>query len=261
MKLSIIIVNYNTKKLTLNCLKSIDRHPYDAKFEVLTVDNNSSDGSVEALEKFNSKNFNLKIIQNKKNLGFSKANNKGIKASKGEYVLLLNSDTEVKNDSLNNLLKVAENLEDAGVVGAKLLNTDKTVQSSVFKLPTISRSVKQYLLDKKNILDKYAPKTQSTTEVEVVVGAAFLITPEALKKVGTLDEKYFMYFEDFDYCRKIRRKGLKVYYTPKSEIIHHHGASGGDFSKLIASSKTYHGLLRHYLIFLITKIGQKINVS
>ncbi len=261
MELSIIIVNFNTRKLTLDCIKSILVYPPKVGYEIVIVDNASSDDSLEALKKFKSVRRlggKLRIIENGANLGFSKANNIGIKSAHGRYVLLLNSDTKVKRDSLYNLYKFASSKSFAGVVGARLLNPDKSIQSSVFRLPTISRAVMHYLFGKR-ILDKYAPKGDEPVEVESVVGAAFLLTPRVIGEVGFLDERYFMYFEDLDYCRKVRSKGLKVYYVPQSQIIHYHGASKGKMEFLVKSSKTYHGMIGHYIFNSIIWLGQKIN--
>ena len=258
MKLSIIIVNYNTANITLDCLRSIEKYPFSHSFEVILVDNNSQDGSKEIFSKFKTKKFKFKYIYRNNNLGFSKANNIGIKNSQGEFVLLLNSDTEVIKNSLDMFLSQAQKLNNAGVVGCKLLNSDKSIQESVFNLPSVGRSISQYIFKSNEDLNKYYPKTNLPKEVESVVGAAFLITPQALKKLGGLDEKYFMYFEDLDYCRKARASGFKVYYLPEVKIIHHHGASKGDWKKMINSSKLYHGALVHYIIFLITWFGQKL---
>ena len=259
MKLSIVIVNYNTKDLTLACLKSLEKYPLTGEFEVILVDNASQDGSEKLFSKFKTSKYKFKYIYRDQNLGFSKGNNVGIRESKSDYVLLLNSDTEVLKGSLDRYLYDTHKLTDAGVVGARLLNSDKTVQSSVFRLPNIVRAFRQYILRQGNILDKYYPTSKDVIEVESVVGAAFMITPKALKKVGGLPEKYFMYFEDLDYCREVRKKGLKVYYLPQVEIVHHHGKSGGDWRKLVKSSKIYHGALTHYIIFFITWFGQKLS--
>ena len=263
MKLSIIVVNYKTKDITLNCLRSLDKFPYSGKFEVLLVDNGSHDGSVKVFKNFKPKKYLLKIIENRNNLGFSKANNIGIKKSKGEYVLLLNSDTITTKNAIDGLVSFAQERKDAGVVVPRLLNVDKSVQGSVFRKPTLVRTIKQYWLQQKGLLDKYAPKASKPVEVEVAVGAAFLITPEARKKVGLLNEKYFMFFEDFDYCRKVRNAGLKIYYLPHSKIIHLHGKSGEKLSqnkdqwkRLIPGSKIYHGVITHYLIWFVIRTSQ-----
>lgn len=263
MKLSIIIVSYNTKKLTLSCLESLDKYPYSGKFEVIIVDNNSTDGSQSAVAKYKPKNYKLLPVQNKENSGFSKGNNIGIRKAKGEYILLLNSDTEVLKDSLNGLMDFAIKHKEVGVVAPKLVNKDGSVQYSVFRLPSINRAIRQYIFAEGKILDKYVPEAKTPTEVEVVVGAAFLITPAARKKAGLLDERYFMYFEDIDYCRKVRKAGLKVYYLPSTKVVHIHGASGQaskeQMNRLISASKIYHGLVRHHIIQVLIKVGRKLH--
>lgn len=266
MKLSIIIVNYNTRKITLNCLKSIEKHPYKEKFEVYLVDNGSTDGSVDTFRKFKPRKFKFVFIENGKNLGFSKANNIGIKKSKGEYKLLLNSDTLLKDNALDKLMKFALNHPDSGIIAPRLLNEDLSIQPSVFRLPTLLRTIRQYWFNEKGLLDKYAPSGKESLEVEAVVGAAFLITPLALKKVGYLNEKYFMFFEDLDYCREVRKANLKIYYLPFVEVIHLHGKSGQNISenkdqwrRLIPGSKIYHGKVVHYLRWFVMRISQVFN--
>ncbi len=263
MKLSVIIVNYNTKEITLDCLRSLEKNPFRSQFEVILVDNASSDGSEASLSKFRSSKFSYTFVRNDRNLGFAKANNIGLKKAKGEYCLLLNSDTLVLEDSLNDLYDFAIKHPDAGVIAPKLLNGDKTVQASVYKLPTIARTIKEYWLGQKGLNDKYVPPQSSPVSVEAVVAAAFLITPKAKKKVGLLDEKYFMYFEDLDYCRSVTKQGLKVYYLPKTKIVHLHGKSGENaaahadqWKRLIPSSKIYHGLITHYIRWFIMRTSQ-----
>lgn len=263
MEISVIIVSFNTKKLTLATIESLYKEASDLDFEIIAIDNNSQDGSVEMLRRC-SKNSNFKLIENDKNMGFAFANNQGIKIAKGKYIFLLNSDTVVKKGALQKLLAFAKKHFDAGVVGPKLLNADGSVQPSVLRFPTIINAIKEYWFGQKWLFEKYAPKANRPVEVDSAVGAAFLITPEALKKVGKLDEKYFFYFEDIDYCKRTKEAGLKVYYLPDAEIIHYHGASGkkvadvsNQWRRLIPSSKLYHGVIKHYLLFLIMWLGQK----
>jgi len=255
--LSIIVVNYNTKDLVLACIDSIKKSKLKVSYEIIVVDN----GSKESLSSSN----DYKLLRNKENLGFSKASNQGLKEARGEYTLLLNSDTKVRKGSIEKLVEFAKSHPDVGVVTPKLLNKDESVQGSVFKLPTLFRTIRQYWLNEKGVLDKYSPGSSQPVEVEAVSMAAFLITPQALKKVGGLNEKYFMYFEDLDYCRKIRRAGFKIYYLPDSEVIHYHGKSGeklvdkeNQWRRLIPSSKVYHGALKHYFLQTISLLGQKI---
>jgi GT2 family glycosyltransferase len=261
--LSIIIVTYNTKNLTLSCINSIFKYPPDFSFEIIVVDNASKDQTSDAINKKNFKNTTL-LLQ-KTNLGFAKANNIGIKKAKGEHILLLNSDTQVTKNALTNLVSFAQKTSNAGIVVPKLLNSDKSPQPSCFLLPTLIRTLQQYWLGRKNLTQKYTPKSTSPTSIEAAVAAAMLITPQAIKKIGLLDERYFMYFEDLDYCRKTKKTGLKIYYLPQSQIIHHHGSSGNSktdsknqWKRLIPSSKIYHGTIKHYLIWFIMFTGQKL---
>jgi len=261
MQLSVVIVSYNTKELTLDCIDSVFKHSSGVDVELVVVDNGSTDGSVQALRKL--KADKLKLIENTKNLGFAKAVNQAVKASSGEQVLLLNSDCKIKQGALNKLIDFAQSSPDAGVIGAKLLNPEGDSQPSCYFLPGILRAAKRYF-GGVNEVDKYYPKGSAASEVEAVVLAAVLITRVALTRVGLLDERYFMYFEDLDFCKRARRLGLKVYFLPSAEVVHYHGASGRDIAdsanqwrRLIPSSKIYHGVLKHYLIFAIMWLGQK----
>lgn len=256
MKLSIIIVNYNTNDLTKACVASIKNSQTKSSYEIIIVDNASNPAPKQSSD--------YQLIKNNENLGFSKANNIGLKASRGEYKLLLNSDTEVEKGAIDELINFAESNPDAGVVGPKLLNKDGTLQASCFNFPTVFRAIRQYWFGEKGLLDKFFPKGNLAQVVDSVVGAAMLITPRAIKKVGFLDEKYFMYFEDIDYCKKIKAAGLKVYYLPSSGVTHLHGESGKDLAKkedqwrrLVPSSKIYHGIVKHVLISFIILTGQK----
>jgi GT2 family glycosyltransferase len=267
---SIIVVSFNTRDLTLDCIKSIGKEGSFLKKEIIVVDNNSSDGSVAALQRLRKslprrqagKYPKLQLIINKKNLGFAKANNQGIKKAKGRYILLLNSDTKVKKEALKKLVSFARKTSGVGVVAPRLINPDGSIQGSVFRFPTMHRAIKQYWMGKRKILDKYAPFGNEPQEVEAAVMAAFMIAPKALKKVGFLDERYFMYFEDLDYCRRVHRAVLKVYYLPEAEVVHYHGKSGkgtGDIQRkrLIKSSKIYHGSFKHYFLNFIIWSGHK----
>lgn len=266
-KLSIVIVNLNTKDLTIGCLRSIEKVAKDLSFEVLLTDNGSTDGSVEALRSLKKEKYwenRLTLIFNKSNTGYAKANNQGIRKARGKYLLLLNNDTIVHEGALQNLVGFAEKTSDAGVIGSRLLNIDGSLQMSCYHFPTITNAVKEYWFGEKGLFEKFAPRNDNPVNVDSVVGAAFLITPEARKRVGILDERYFAYFEDIDYCRQTWRKGLKVYYLPNSVITHYHGATfkkladeSQRWKKLIPSSKVYHGLIKHYIINAVLWLGQK----
>jgi GT2 family glycosyltransferase len=261
---SLIILNYNTCDITKQCLESIKQYVNLKNNQVIVVDNGSSDGSIDIIKQFKW----VKLIENGANVGFSKGNNAGIKQALGEYVLLLNSDTEfIDKQTLARLVAFAKAHPDAGAVVPQLLNSDKTIQSSVFKLPTVSRAIREYWLGQAGAFQKYTPRGDQPEVVEAAVMAAMLIPRPTLDKVGLLNEQYFMYFEDLDYCRAIIGAGLKTYYLPDAKVMHHHGASGKNvaqpadqWKRLIPSSKIYHGELMHYLINIVLWLGQKLKM-
>lgn len=255
MNISIVIVSYNTEEILKRCLGSLPK-----EFEVFVVDNASSDDSVMMVRK----NFpQVKLIINKENLGFAKAVNQALRRIQNKAVLLLNSDTLVKEKTLDKLFEFEKQVKPA-IIGLKMLNPDGTVQGSCFYLPTIGRAIKEYWFGKKNYFSKYAPKDKQPTLVEAVSGGAMLISQEVIDKIGLFDERFFMYFEDLDYCRRAKKAGFKIYYLPTAEIIHEHGASGKNLAKseeqwkrLIPSSKIYHGQIKYFLINFILWSGQK----
>ena len=260
MDISIVIVSWNTKDLLSKCIKSIVNSKPRTTYEIIVVDNASSDGSFEYLESL--KLTNLTIVENKENLGFARANNQGIKVASGKYVLLLNSDAEVGSGVIDGLLSQAKMHPEAGVILPKLVNSDGTTQGSVFRLPNLPRAIRHYWFGEE-ILNKYSP--DKSGEVEAGVMAAFLIAPAVLKKVRGLNEKYFMYFEDLDFCREVRRLGFTIYFDKDIVVKHHHGESGKklaeashQWKRLIPSSKIYHGTINHYLITTVIYASQKL---
>ena len=263
-ELSIIIVSFNTEKLTRDCVESILKNSSGVNYEIIVVDNDSKDDSVKMLRGYQSTLSNFKLLENRENLGFAKANNQGIRAAKGKYILLLNSDTKVKPGTFRKLIDFAKSTPDAGVVGPRLLNPDGSFQASCYNFPTISGAIKEYWLGQKGAYEKYSPEGTNPRTVDITVATAFLITPQGLKKVGLLDERYFFYLEDFDYCRRIWKSGLKVYFLPDTEVVHYLGESGkkvadskNQWRRLIPGSKIYHGLIKYYILFIIIWLSQK----
>ncbi len=260
IELSIIIVNFNTKELLQDCLQSVFKTAKGINFEVIVVDNGSSDGSNEIIrEKFSQ----VRFIKNETNLGFAKANNMGIRQAQGNYILLLNSDTIVSENTLKYLLDFAKINTDVGIVAPKLLNRDGSIQVSVRKPPTLLGAIQEYIFKQPGSFDSYEPRGKSFSEVECVIGAAILVPKEVFSKVGLLDERYFMYFEDLEFCRRLRRKGFKIYYLPNTTVIHLLGATGKKTGQptnelLKKSSRIYHGFLIDPLIQLVLKVGQKL---
>lgn len=236
MELSIIIVSYNTSKLLQVCLQSVVKAlsfgHLGKKSELIVVDNASTDDSVTMVR---SQFPKVLLICNKKNLGFARANNQGINKSQSKYVLLLNSDTEISQDSLNSLIKLAEKEKKIGIIGCQLLNKDGSIQQSVGYFPTLwkvffwmsflddvpglTEFIKPYHVVHKEFYKKFH-------EVDWVTGAFILAKREVIDKAGLLDERIFMYGEEVEWCYRIKKEGYKVYYYPVTSVYHHKGGSG-----------------------------------
>jgi hypothetical protein len=232
MNLSIIIVSWNTKELTLTCLRSIFTYLEKNTFEVFLVDNNSADGTVAAAEELKKENGweNLKIIANKENVGFAKANNQAIKLAKGKYVLLLNSDTEFVGGEVEKVLEFMRQNSDCGILGPKLLNSDKTLQKSCRRFPKLLDQIfvqlKFYNLfpERIDLVREYFMldfKHDEIREVDQIMGAAMFIKKGVFDKIGLLDEGFWAVFEEVDFCLRAQKAGFKTVFYPDFEIIHH----------------------------------------
>ncbi len=231
MDLSIIIVNYNVKEFLQNLLHSIDKAAQNISHEIIVIDNASDDGSVEFLQK---KFPSLKVIANKENLGFGKANNIGMNIAEGKYFLLLNPDTLLSENTLQEMMSFMERTPGAGMAGCKILNPDGTLQlacrrsfpgpwTSFCKVTGLSsffpnsRIFARYNL---TYLDE-----NKTYEVDAISGSFMMMRKDVYKKAGGFDENFFMYGEDLDLCYRIQKAGYKVYYVHSTQIIHYKGES------------------------------------
>lgn len=231
MKLSVIIVNYNVKYFLEQCLHSVEKASESVSTEVIVVDNASLDGSTAMIrEKFPS----VRLIENKDNLGFSKANNQAIKISNGEYVLLLNPDTLVEEDTFEKVVNFMDTHADAGGLGVKMIDgKGDFLPESKRALPTPAVSFYKIfglskLFPKSKIFGKYHLgylDKEKTHQVEILSGAFMLLRKSVLDKTGLLDETFFMYGEDIDLSYRIIKAGYKNYYFPGTTIIHYKGES------------------------------------
>jgi len=199
MELSIIILTLNNKHLLEQCIDSVLRYTKSITFEIIIVDNNSSDGTQELIR---SKYPKATLIANEKNLGFTRANNKGLRTSKGRYALLLNDDTYLKDDAFSKMLAFMDSRPDVGICGPRLLNTDGSIQRQG------------------SILSSHTWKAASPVETQMVIGACMLIRASMTEKLGLLDENLFFYNDDLDYCKRARSAGYKVVYYPLAQIFH-----------------------------------------
>ncbi|HRN94504.1 MAG: glycosyltransferase family 2 protein [Chitinophagales bacterium] len=230
MQLSVIIVNYNVKHFLALCLKSVAAAVKNISAEVIVIDNNSTDGSVEMLQKTS----NIQAILNKQNTGFAVANNQGIKIAKGKYVLLLNPDTVVAEDTFEKCIAFMEAHENAGALGVYMIDgKGNFLPESKRGLPTPTVAFYKMfglssLFPKSKIFGQYHLgflDKNETHQAEILSGAFMFMRAEALQKSGLLDEAFFMYGEDIDLSYRIEKVGYKNYYFSDTDIIHYKGES------------------------------------
>lgn len=227
MKLSIIIVNYNVTQLLRNCLLSIQKYVEKVEYEVIVIDNASTDSSWgDLIPEFPSVQF----ISSKSNGGFSKANNQAIQEAKGEYLLLLNPDTELEGFYMKELLDFADAEPEFGCLGVRMHDAEGNfLPESKRSVPDMFNSFEKLFTNLKNNNSKSYYRNDieenEISEVEVITGAFLLIKKDVYKNIGGLDESYFMYGEDIDLCYTLLRKGYKNYYYGKVSILHYKGES------------------------------------
>lgn len=231
---SIIIVSYNTRKLLKKCLASIKKHTKEVNYEVIVVDNASTDGSVDAISNFQFPVSNFHLIRNGKNLGFARANNQGVERAKGRYILLLNSDTKLKDDTISEMIMWMDGHKNVGIATCRLVNPDGETQATGGYFPNLLRIFlwASFLDDLpliSRIFGSFHPHGsffKKARRQDWVTGAFFLVRREAADTLGGLDEKFFMYVEEVDYCFRARKAGWEVWYVPEASIVHEAGASG-----------------------------------
>lgn len=274
MDLSIIILSFNTKDLLVSCIKSIFKYTKNIKFEVIVVDNNSGDGSADA-----AKNLGVTVIKNKENFGFTVANNQGYKNSSGKYVLFLNSDTEIHDNVLGEMVPWMESNPNVGVATCALKNGDGSLQATGGYFPTLSRVFSWMTIQDIPFVDKiikpFHPHHSKSLfsngdnfyktkkQIDWVTGAFLLTRREILEKINGWDEKFFMYVEDTDICFRIKKLGYEIWYLPEWSITHFGGASSKTSEYSLVSE--YEGVkkfyVKHYAAWqlpflrLILKIG------
>jgi N-acetylglucosaminyl-diphospho-decaprenol L-rhamnosyltransferase len=232
VKLSVIIVNHNGKDFLGQCLTSLYASGSDLNFETIVVDNHSGDGSSIMVRR----DFpQVCVIENGENLGFARANNIGMAMAEGEYILLLNSDTKVIGDALTQLILFLDKHPEAAVVTGRLVFPDFRDQGVARTFPTPLNA----LFGRRSILTKIFPNNRYSQrylvslthtsdepfEVDWVSGACLMVRREVIQEIGSLDERFWMYWEDADICFRIKQRGWKVYCVPMAVVIHYEGRS------------------------------------
>ncbi len=255
---SIIIVTWNTGEITRNNILALQKYLPNNFAEIIVIDNASTDNTSQLVSTIP----NIIYLRNETNLGFSKANNIASNKATSDHLFFMNSDMEIVDSSLVSMLDFYNKHSDCGLVGPQFLNTDLSIQSSVFPPQTPVNAFKEYWLGVKSY-SKYHPDTIDPIKVWAISGGAVLVSRQIFDKVGGWNEKFFMYYEDLELCKQIRKLKKEIYYFPKTKIIHKHGASGtkladpkNQWKLLIPSSILYHGKLTHYTIYFIIKLSQ-----
>lgn len=220
MDLSVIILNYNTKDLLQKCLESVFSSRTDFQIEVIVSDNGSTDGSIEMIK---NRFPQVKLTENNANLGFSAGNNVGIRQALGRLVLLLNTDTEVRLNTLDLSIKYMDSHPEAGVMGCKVLLPDgKLHEASRRRFPNpVNAFLRLFGLRRFSNYNYKNIPIDREMEVDSVVGAFLMIRRSVIDKIGLLDEEFFMYGEDLDWCWRVKEAGFKVMYYPGAEITHY----------------------------------------
>ncbi|UCE03452.1 MAG: glycosyltransferase [Candidatus Latescibacterota bacterium] len=226
-RLALVIVSYNTRKLIRRCLDSLRAFPPACDYEVIVVDNASRDGSAAMLQQ----EFpHVPVVLNRHNLGYAVAVNQGLEATNTEYVLILNPDIVLRQGCIDSLVDFMDAHPDAGLAGGKLINTDGTLQYSCRSFYT-----PKTLIMRRTILGRLFPRSQTIRKhlmldydhrepraVDWVIGACMMVRRRAVEAVGGMDERFFLYFEDVDWCFRMGRQGWRVYYVPQAEMVHEH---------------------------------------
>ncbi|MBI4437327.1 MAG: glycosyltransferase family 2 protein [Candidatus Omnitrophica bacterium] len=252
MDLSIVIPHLNRKELLERCLCSIPQAVAELSYETIVVDNGSKDGSQQRVkERFP----HVSLLQNKKNEGFSRATNRGLHGARGEYCLCINNDTVLSPHSLETLVSFMRKHPEAGVSGGKILNRDGTLQPSARSFPRIETA----LFNRSSLLSRLFPQNpfsrrylltdwdhNSVREVDWVSGSFFLIRREVLQKVGCFDERFFLYCEDVDYCKRVKEAGYRVFYVPEAQLLHDTGYSGKKVSTLFFHHQSMYRFYKKY---------------
>jgi N-acetylglucosaminyl-diphospho-decaprenol L-rhamnosyltransferase len=220
--LAIVIVSHNTRSDLDNCLQSLHDHPPHVPHEIVVVDNASSDGSPDAVR---TRWPEVRVIALNSNMGFASANNEGIRRTESELLLLVNSDTIVLEGAIDRLIAALHELPGASVVGPKIVDADGHPELSYGRMMTPLTELRQKLLVRYASQPKLAALTSETRQVDWVTAACMLVRRRDAEAAGLLDERYFMYCEDVDFCAAVRANGGKIYFTPSAQIIHLRGRS------------------------------------
>ncbi len=274
--LSIIIVSWNVRDYLAACLETIQANAADLAFEILVVDSGSSDGTVEMVR---ARFSDVRLLPQPENVGFTRGNNIGLKQATGRYLLLLNPDTEIVGDALVQMVRYLEAHPDVGILGPHTLNSDGSTQSTWRRFPTFATALFESTwlqpFAPRRVLDRFYVRDiadSDTADVDWVQGSALLARREVYEQIGGLDERYVMFSEELDWCKRAHQAGWRAVYLGSARIVHH----GGKSTEQVAAAKHIHfqqSKLRYFArfhgplvalalrLFLIVSYGQQLAIE
>ena len=270
--ISVVIVSWNAKHFLEECLRALMDSPASRSTEIIVVDNGSTDGSPDMLE---ARYPQVRLIRSGQNLGFAKANNIGIRESMGRYVSLINSDVKILGNCLDPLADYLDQHPDVGNVGPRVLNRDMTLQSSCRRFPTLwnnfceasglSKAFRQSkFFSGEHML--YFPHDREL-DINVLVGCFWMVRKEAFEVAGLLDEDFFIYAEDVDWCRRCWNAGWRIVFFPGSQVVHYRGGSSANDPARFATEQRkavlhywekHHGRIGQFAIRTILRFGDLV---
>jgi len=252
MDVSIIIVNYNTQNLLRNCLNSIFEKTAGIKFEIIVVDNNSSDNSVNMLEEEFGR---VKLVKSSENLGFGRGNNLGLEQAQGKYILFLNSDCELINNAIKIMFDFMEKNQNCGACGGNLFDENKNYNMAAgnqgyLKDKIITSTLLKLIFRKRYNEIRYFEENFDRTkiaEVGFIIGADLMIKKSVLDQIGSFDQRFFFYFEEVELQHRILKAGYKIFFIPQAEIYHFEGKSSDNSTRKLIRQRS------EYLYYKITQ--------
>ncbi len=275
--LSIIIITHNNENCIKKCLNSLNKYIIDIECEVFLIDNNSNDNTVNILKNFkdNNKKFKITILENKKNIGISKSRNQGIRKSHGDYILFLDSDAYLIDNSIKIGMDFLKNNKDIGICIPKMYYENMEIQDNIRHFPTLNKKIKSafngilHKISKKKDINNFSytklTKELDIFEIDYGIGAYMLIKKDVVDSIGLFDEKIFYGPEDADYCLRAYNNGFKVYYNSYVSVIHERQRLS--YKKTFSKINFYHiqGLChyfcKHKYLFKVKKRIEKTNYS
>jgi GT2 family glycosyltransferase len=255
VEVSIVIVSYNVANYLKECIRSIKRETI-CNYEIIVIDNNSEGHTVELLR---TQHPDVTLIRNDLNLGFAKANNQGFKIANGRYVFMLNPDTLILNGAVDKLIQFLDEHPEIGACGPKNLNPDLTLQHNCHHFPSLTLEIFKFLQ-----LKRFFPKNRlfgrehmsywdygNIRAVDWITGCSLMIRKDVLDRIGGLDENYFLYSEECDFCYQMKQQGKKIFYFPQAEIIHYGGESSvtQNYERLHSRTITKHLYVSRYYFY------------